>query len=182
MTENKNELSTDALQASIESLTQDKLALEGTLEEKTNEVETLTSQAEAKDSEVSRLTDDMSAMQGNLAKDYATIVAQYRVLLKKPGTEKLDEKEAKDTFVDELAKRSVESLRDSLTDLAEEYAIFCASEETPTEPRKGDKEDGVDVSGDRLVTPALVDSDGDTKISTRTNSASDLVDQALGIQ
>jgi len=144
MTDNKNELSTDALQASIESLTQDKATLTGTLEEKATEIETL-------------------------------------VLLKKPGTEKLDEKEAKDLFVDELAKRSVESLRDSLADLAEEYVLFCDSDEAPVEPRLGDSVDGVDVSGDRLVTPALADADGDNKVSTRTESASDLVDQALGI-
>ena len=83
--------------------------------------------------------------------------------------------------MDELAKRCVESLRDSLADLAEEYALFCNSEEAPVEPRSGDSVDGVDVSGDRLVTPALADADGDNKVSSRTESPSDIVDQALGI-
>jgi hypothetical protein len=176
----KNDLSVDALQASIESLTQDKAKLEEKVEETATEVDSLKTKLEAKDSEVSRLTDDMSTMQGTLAKDYATIVAQYRILLSKPGTDKLDEKEAKDAFIDELAKRSVESLRDSLSDLAEEYKRFCEEEKVRKDARKGSGEEGVDVSDPKLASPALVDADGaDEKEASKQKSGSEMLDEAF---
>jgi hypothetical protein len=175
----KKDLSEGALLASIESLTQDKENLETQITDKTTEIQSLEAKVAAKETEVSRLTDDMSNMQGTMAKDYATIVAQYRVLLNKPGTDGLDDTEAKEAYIDELAKRSVESLRDSLMDLSEEYAIFLAEQADSDNTSSEDSSDNVDVSDNKLTSPALVDADGNDDNSPAT--ASDLVDQKLGI-
>lgn len=174
-------LSVDALQASIESLTQDNETFKTSVKQKDVEIESLKSQIETKDSEISRLTDDMSVAQGNLAKDYATIVAQYRVLLSKPGTEGLDDKESKSTYVEDLAKRSVESLRDSIGDLSEEYKKFLDdAAETAKKPKS---KTGIDLSDERLTSPTLSadrDADADSKQSV-TSDKHALADKALGL-
>jgi hypothetical protein len=182
MNDKKTELSTDALQASIESLTQDNESLKIQIEEKTAETDTLKSQVEGKDSEVGRLADDMSAMQGTLAKDYATIVAQYRILLEKPGTDGLDEKEKRTSYVDELATRSVDSLRDSLNDLSDEFKLFC--EETEASKQKDNKgmRSGPSIEDSKLETPGLTTSiDGAKDKSSKPLSAGKAADAAFGI-
>lgn len=176
----KKELSTDALQASIESLTTDKESLTKDLEEKKSEVDALTAKLEGKDSEVSRLTEDMATMQGSLAKDYATIVAQYRILLEKPGTDGLDEKEARESFVDELAKRSVESLRDSLSDLSEEFKIFCQEASANKQKDNKGKRSGPSIGDAKLESPGLGDTTKGADSSTSL-SADDAADAVLGL-
>lgn len=176
----KNDTSVDDLQASIDTLTEDKANLQKDLEEKVSENESLKQQIEGKDSEISRLTDDMSQMQSGLAKDYATIVAQYRILLNKPGTEGLDDKEAKEAFIDDLAKRSVGSLRDSLNDLAVEYLNFCKEDKDKKDSRKGSDAEGVDVSGNKITSPALVSAD-DAEQSSEALSASKIADKEFGL-
>ena len=170
---NDKKLSVDSLQASVESLTGTNKTLQDNVEEKDKEIQSLAGQIEVKDTEVKRLSDDMAQMQGSLSKDYATIVAHYRILLKKPGTEGLDDMEAQDKYIDSLAKRSVESLRDSLNDLFEELK----SEKEKTDETDGEDSTMIDVEGSKLTTPALGSADDSEE--PKEDTASDLVDKQL---
>jgi hypothetical protein len=170
---NDKKLSVDSLQSSIESLTGTNKTLQDNLEEKDKEIQSLEGQIEVKDTEVKRLSDDMAQMQGSLSKDYATIVAHYRILLKKPGTEGLDDMEAQDKYIDGLAKRSVESLRDSLNDLFEELK----SEKEKADKANGEDTEMIDIEGDPLTSPALGSADGSEE--PKEDTASELVDKQL---
>lgn len=145
-------LSVDSLQASIESLTETNKTLQDKIGQKDKEAESLESRIEVKETEVKRLSDDMAQMQGGLSKDYATIVAHYRILLNKPGTEGLGDMEAQDAYVDGLAKRSVESLRDSLSDLFEELK---SEKERTDEAGEGGETTMIDIEDNKVTSPAL---------------------------
>ena len=170
---NDKKLSVDSLQASVESLTGTNKTLQDNVEEKDKEIQSLAGQIEVKDTEVKRLSDDMAQMQGSLSKDYATIVAHYRILLKKPGTEGLDDMEAQDKYIDSLAKRSVESLRDSLNDLFEELK----SEKEKTDETDGEDTTMIGIEDSKLTSPALGSADDSEE--PKEDTASDLADKQL---
>ncbi len=138
-------------------------ALKASLEDKTNkvkeleeQVKTLKATVESKDAEAKKLNTDVADAKTLAVKDYATLVAHYRIVLEKPDTKGLDSEEAKTGFIDMLCKRSLDSLRDSLSDLKLEV-------KTVKTPEKSGQ--SVDVSKDKLSSPVLHNGKGsDSKI------------------
>ncbi|RMH18632.1 MAG: hypothetical protein D6698_06785 [Gammaproteobacteria bacterium] len=108
----------EKLQATVDSLSEEKKTLQGQITQKDEEIATLKEKLEEKEEELSRVMEDLQKMQSDVAKDYATLVAQYRILLKKPGTEDIKDDESLAAYVDSLAERTVQSLRDTLQDLS----------------------------------------------------------------
>lgn len=122
--ENKGtELSADALKATIESLTKDLGSVKTELTAKSEEIAKQKSILDAKDSEIKRLAEDQTKLAAGMSKVLARSLAQARVMLKKPDTKDVTSKVAFDKYVDELAKRSVDSLQDSITDLSLDLAV-----------------------------------------------------------
>ena len=102
-------------------------------------------------------------------------------MLSKPGTDGLEDAEAKNAYIEDLAKRSVESLRDSVSDLSEEYKMFLSDAEEASK-KANSKKGGVDLSGSKLTSPTL--SAGRTTSSSQpvTSDKHSLADKAFGLK
>jgi hypothetical protein len=139
----------ETLKASLEDMTKKNKDLE-------DKLKNLTATVEGKESEIKRLNDQMAASRTAIATDLAEIIAHFKTILNKPDTKVLDSEEAKKKYIDSLAKRTVESLKDSLVDLKLEWS--AAQSETA-------KDKGVDLSKDKLTNPALANKLQDGKTS-----------------
>jgi hypothetical protein len=161
--------------ASVESLQMEKAQLQIDIEGKSKEITDLKATLDKKETEITRLTDDSAKMQSDLSRDYATLVAKYRALLDKPGA-KFDSEEAYNSHLDDLSKRTVDSLRDSLEDLKAEFSKWEAKQaETPKK-----KEDNADnlADGAKVTTPAITDSQDDTNDDSKPGELSSAQDAA----
>lgn len=148
----------ETLKASLDDMTKKNKDLE-------DKLKTLTATVEGKESEIKRLNDQMAASRTAIATDLAEIIAHFKTILNKPDTKVLDSEEAKKKYIDNLAKRTVESLKDSLVDLKLEWS--AAQAETA-------KDKGVDLSKDKLTNPALANKPKDGKTSTKLGSGDSL--------
>lgn len=106
----------DALRAENDSLKKDKSEL-------SKKVETLETAKQGKDAEVTRLTGDLAKQQSEMQRILATSLAHGRIQLKKPDTTGLDSKEKLDQFIEKLSQRSIDSLKDSLSDIGLEREV-----------------------------------------------------------
>lgn len=153
------ELSLSALKAAVESLTKERDSLQAEINKLKESLSTSEKTVEGKDSELKRLSGDMAAMQVKNSQYLATAVAQTRLLLKKPDVKDLTSKDALDAYIANLAKRSVDSLRDSIADLALELNFTSAA------PASTDKDaNKVDPSKPKLE-PAILDG----KVTDKSN-------------
>lgn len=132
----------DALKASLEEMTKKNKELE-------DKLKTLTSTVEGKESEIKKLNEKLEADKAAIAYDYANIVAHFRQMLNKPDTKVIDSADARKKYTENLAKRSLESLKDSLADIKLEWA--AAQTEADATKTKTD----VDLSKDKLTSPTL---------------------------
>ena len=154
MTNNKND------GASVESLQMEKAQLQLDMKEKDKQITDLQAQLDKKDAEVQRLIDDAAQMQTDLSRDYATLVAKYRALLDKPGA-KFDSEEDYNKHLEDLSKRTVDSLRDSLEDLKIEFAEKQAKDSQENK----DQTDRLD-EGRKVTSPSLKDENDDADAKT----------------
>ena len=130
----------DALRSENENLKRDSEELQA-------KVTNLEATVDAKDSEVQRLTQDLAEQQAHSAKVLATALAHTRISLRKPDTVDVDSAEKLAEYIDKLAERSIDSLTDSLTDLALE-------QESPIEDESRDEEDVADIAAaDQVTSP-----------------------------
>lgn len=132
----------ETLKASLEEMTKKNKDLD-------DKVKNLTSTVEGKESEIKKLNDRIAADKAAVALDYAEIVAHFRQLLNKPDTKVIDSEDARKKYIDNLAKRSTESLKDSLADIKLEWAA------AQTEADASKKKTEVDLSKDKLASPTL---------------------------
>lgn len=80
----------------------------------------------AKDSEIASLKVSVDALKSEVALSLATALASHRIRLAKPDTKGLDSTDAKKKYIETLAKRSLESLKDSINDLLVEIDLTDA--------------------------------------------------------
>ena len=110
--EKKTDTTVDEL---VARLTREKDALTANLSKLQSELDT-------KKSLYDSLLTDKNKLQAEMIKEVARQLAITRINLAKPGSAGLDTKEKFDVYVDELCERSLDSLRDSITDLLPELA------------------------------------------------------------
>lgn len=96
-----------------------KLSL-ATAEEK---VKTLQAAVTAKDSEMVAVNKSMVDLKKDMAEHLATALASYKIRLGKPDVKGLKTDAEKKTYIDGLSKRSIESLKDSISDLLLETEV-----------------------------------------------------------
>jgi septal ring factor EnvC (AmiA/AmiB activator) len=128
----------NALKASLEDMTKKNQDLE-----KKNK--DLTATVESNAIEVKKLNDQLAITKVEITKDYAKLVAHYRIVLDKPDTKGLDSDETKKAYIDSLGKRTLESLKDSLDDITLEFKSKTSATADKT----------VDTSKEKLPSPAL---------------------------
>lgn len=155
----------ETLKASIEEMTKKNKDLE-------DKLKTLTSTVEGKESEIKKLNDRLTADKAAVALDYAEIVAHFRQLLNKPDTKVIDSEDARKKYIDNLAKRSTESLKDSLADIKLEWA--AAQIEADASKKKTE----VDLSKDKLASPTLA---GKKDASQKKLDASAVLSKAFNV-
>lgn len=132
-----NQVVTDkVLQASLEALTSERDNLKTSLEAKDTEIQKLSGKLEERDAEIERLQGDVDKLRADMARTLAESYLTARIVLGKPGTEGLDSEEAYKEALEKYAKRTTDSLRDSLADLAPELEAFRKAQKEPkkTEP------------------------------------------------
>lgn len=101
------------LNATVDTVTRENVTL-------SDEVKKLRASIESKSELVKELTDENTKLKQSAIKDAARQLAVMRINLQKPGTIGVDNKEKFDKLVDELSKRGIDSLRDSIADLLPE--------------------------------------------------------------
>lgn len=108
----------------------------------------LESVIKSKDSEIARVTEDSKELLEKTSKSLATSLAGMRVRMNKPDTTNVTDKEKLDAYVDQLAKRSPESLQDAINDLVLEMDMLERAD------LKGKTVSAADaVKGDKLDSP-----------------------------
>jgi hypothetical protein len=158
----------ESLETEVKSLT-DQLAAAKT------ELDTTKKQVEAKDAQIQRLTTDSANVQAKMGKTLAHTLANVRSRLKKSDTVGNDSKEKFDAYVESLAKRSLDSLQDSLQDIMSELDQLGADtkQETKTTPA------AEVIAKDKVSTPTLAKKDKvDAKSTKKTNSKA--IDSVFG--
>lgn len=90
----------------------------------TEQVKRLQSSLDAKISLCDEITKENTKLKADLIKETARQLAISRINLGKPGTIGINSKDKLDTYVEELSKRSLDSLRDSLADILPELDML----------------------------------------------------------
>lgn len=106
-------VSNAALTSALEDMTKVKTDL-------TNKNKELQTALETKSSVVDSMTQEIARLKAENVKQLARQLAITKVNLNKPGTDGITSKDKLDAYVEQLAKRTAESLQDSLNDLLPE--------------------------------------------------------------
>ena len=167
------------LSASLEALTRERERMQKELVAATAKITTLEKTVETKSSEIERLSQAQSDMQVEMSKALATALASVRAQLKKPDAAGLDSSEKFSDYSEKLSKRSVDSLKDSLSDLILELANADTSEQPNDAVQTKDI-----VSQDKVTSPIPVDNKntvqaGSKKPSKTQDNFKKPVDQAF---
>lgn len=110
----------DILEASLGALTRENKTLGKAIETHLAEVERQKLLLVEKDAEIVRLRKDGDSLRSQMARVLAEAVLNAKILLRKPDTEMVKNKETYQTALEALATRTSDSLRDSLSDLTME--------------------------------------------------------------
>lgn len=166
------------LSASLSALTKEREQMQADIATATGKISTLEKTLESKTSEIDRLTKAQSDMQVEMSKALATALASVRVQLKKPDSAGLDSAEKFTEYSTNLSKRSVESLRDSLSDLMLEL-----SNQKPELTEKKTTDTKEIVADSKVLNPSIL-SDKNTvqagsKKPSKTQDTKKPVDQAF---
>lgn len=114
--ETPNGLDVNTLQASLQALTDKVTTLEASKTDATQKIADLESKLATKTSEIERLTKANTDMQVEVCKSLATGLASFRMKLAKPDTVGIDSPEKFNEYVEKLAKRTADSLKDAISD------------------------------------------------------------------
>lgn len=105
------------LEKTVASLTEEKDNLGKELATAQDRIKELEKAVQEKDTQIETSKSEVQELKTTVADMLATAVATLRVRLNKPDTKGIDSDDARKAYVEKLAKRSIESLRDSLADL-----------------------------------------------------------------
>lgn len=133
---NETQLDPKVLATSLQALAAEGDSLKSQVAANKLEIENLKKTIESKDSEIKRLSEDRVKLQADMSVSLATALASFRIRLGKPDTAGLDSKQKFDEFVTKLAKRTSESLRDSLEDIILEASQDKVEEKPPVSETK----------------------------------------------
>ena len=117
----------------------------------------------AKDEEIKSLKDQNTQLTTDMTNDLAESLAANRIRLKKPDTIEVTTDEKRKEFVEKLAKRSIDSLRDSLADLLTEVdsnkvtGVTTDRLETPTLHRKEEPKNKKDTKKSSTGLDSIID-------------------------
>lgn len=113
-------LSDGASKVVIETLTKQLKTAEADTDSVKAEVERLKATLKDKDSEIEKLRKDGVTVLADLRKSYATNLLNAQIILQKPTVAAIADAEAFNAKLNEYAERSVDSLKDSISDLTPE--------------------------------------------------------------
>lgn len=166
----KIELSQDAVNTMLDALKTEADGLRKANKDLTDKVSSVEAASQAKDSEIQRLTNDLSVQSAEMTKILATSLAHTRISLKKADTKSIDSKEKLDSYIENLGKRSIDSLKDALADIALEQPISNSTRNI------------ADVAADSKVTSPLLETKSkDEKGIDTTKSGKARLAEALTI-
>jgi len=164
----EGKLSDAALSASIEALTKSLTDAKALADSAKAEVERLKGSLKEKDDEITRIRDSETKSITDLKKSYATTLLTSQMFLKKTQVATIKDAEAFNAKLAEYCGRSVDSLKDSIADLATELSAYQESNgikpiknvvadkklESPvsdTSPEKADEKDAEKSKSDEEV-------------------------------
>lgn len=117
-------LSDGASTVVIEALTKQLKIAEADTDSVKAEVERLKTTLKDKDAEIEKMRKDSVTVLADLRKSYATNLLSTQLILKKPTVAAIADAEAFSAKLNEYAERSVDSLKDSISDLTPELLSF----------------------------------------------------------
>jgi hypothetical protein len=175
-----SKLDSAVLSASLEALTKEREKMQQDLSTASTKITSLEKTIETKTSEIERLTKAQMDMQVEMSKALATALASVRAQLKKPDAAGLDSVEKFSDYSEKLSKRSVDSLKDSLTDLILELANAKGQVKEASDAKSINQI----VSQDKVTSPIPVDSKntvqaGSKKPSKTQDNFKKPIDQAF---
>lgn len=171
--EDKSNMDVEKMKDEITRLTAEIETLKKDLATAVKTKDELTVTTVAKDSEIASLKVSVDALKSEVALSLATALASHRIRLAKPDTKGLDSTDAKKKYIDTLAKRSIESLKDSISDLLVEIDLVDSSN-TKQEATSSNQTAG-DILADKKIESSIPTIDNGKKDKNKKDTSKDIL-------